>query len=141
MTPERLQTIRDTDAVRVAYVYVVEADKWVKIGMSNVPEDRLRALKPGIPFPAKLVHKVPFLNSTLARAAERGVHRALRHRHANGEWFLATGLEAIAAVSEVTGEFFVRRGGRFALAIKHGAGAQNLLSDRRRVRGESTVKH
>lgn len=83
----------------VAYLYVIAAspDGPVKLGYSDRPERRMRALQTGRPDRLSLYHQEP-VSATQARRYEQRLHRDLNHIRTGGEWFAMTTEQAIAEV-------------------------------------------
>lgn len=69
------------------YVYVIEAEGRVKIGLSANPTARLAGLSTGMAVAGHLAHKWRFRSREKAEAAERALHRAFAHARLRGEWF------------------------------------------------------
>lgn len=79
------------------YVYFIQPKKKgnqpVKIGYSNNPDDRLRALQTANWEKLKVSLLMPFETEALAREAERTFHYLARkkHKRLSGEWFMVYG--------------------------------------------------
>ena len=74
---------------RVYCLFCLDGDSiaYVKVGVSSLVYDRIRALKTGLIFPMKMVLHAQVGNKELAMHIERRIHQALRHRKTRGEWF------------------------------------------------------
>lgn len=77
------------------YVYVIEADGRVKIGLSSNPRARMAGLSTALAVEPQLVHRWRLPDREAAEAAERALHRAFAHARLRGEWFALPTDEAI----------------------------------------------
>jgi len=77
-------------------VYVIGADRGVKIGRSQSPHERLKALQTASPLPLVLHHVS--VDTPLAAAIENLAHQYLAERRLEGEWFDVTATEAVGAI-------------------------------------------
>lgn len=76
------------------YVYFLEADgcfpATVKIGISSDVRGRITCLQTAMPFELKLLGWVAYPSTSMARDAERKLHKKLRLKRLQGEWFRLT---------------------------------------------------
>lgn len=81
-----------------SFVYAIECDGFIKIGVSNNPEKRAAAIQGSSPHPVQVLK---FWRVSRARRLdlERGIHELLRTRRVRNEWFNVTLAEATAAVN------------------------------------------
>lgn len=80
------------------FLYVLEADRWVKVGIARDPHNRLAQVAGHCPLPVSIIalRSVPYER---AGRAERLAHRLLAASHHRGEWFTCSHEEAIQAIS------------------------------------------
>lgn len=71
----------------MAFVYAIECDGLVKIGVAKNPHSRLAALQTGNPHPMTLLAFRDFEWRAQAYLVESGIHDELRNQHVAGEWF------------------------------------------------------
>lgn len=83
-------------------IYVIEADQFVKVGISDAPHVRVAAVATGCPHPPRLVHTIDVLTSEAGRL-ERAIHRDMAEHRRNGEWFAVSAERAIEAVERIAG--------------------------------------
>ena len=75
------------------WLYFIRCGRFVKIGFSKNPEERLRDMRTYTPFEVILVGSVPG-----CRDAERALHAMLHRQHHRLEWFRSTpAVEAMIA--------------------------------------------
>lgn len=83
----------------VCFLYVIGRDEGpVKVGISQNPWGRLKQLRTGCPFPARLMHVETMRDRAHAEEHERWFHEAHSILRTAGEWF---NMEAIIAVESV----------------------------------------
>lgn len=81
-------------AVTYGYTYLVQRQEWVKIGATNNPRRRLSELaRPTwvkhLLSPDEMDWQAPLtVLALLEEDVEHTMHRAFRHLHVIGEWFL-----------------------------------------------------
>lgn len=92
-------TTKKADQVYVIQMDETEVDHVYKIGVSNAPGRRLRALQTSSPFPLNIVHKFV---AEPAEDAEGLLHAKYREQQLNGEWFRLT-LEQITELKQISG--------------------------------------
>lgn len=68
----------------VGYVYVIQADKFVKIGIAKDVIQRLNMMQIGNPHQLKLLHS---WGTVTPKAIEEEIHCEYRRFHVRGEWF------------------------------------------------------
>lgn len=96
------------------YLYFVEAIRCspavVKIGISSDVGSRINGLQTAMPFKLRLLGYVSYASVVEARVAERKLHKKLRAKRLEGEWFkLTPKTRAFIAVLWVTPHPFRRR--------------------------------
>lgn len=69
------------------FVYMVRADKWLKIGVSHNVERRLKTMQTGCPHKLKLIQRFPLNSKSEAFALESLLHNHLKDCNRRGEWF------------------------------------------------------
>jgi Meiotically up-regulated gene 113 len=69
---------------RPGYVYLVQADRYFKIGRSKQPNVRFGQIGLQLPFPFEVLHVIPVNDMHIA---EKQLHTKYAHQHLNGEWF------------------------------------------------------
>ncbi len=85
-----------------SFVYVMTSGGgMVKIGVSDIPEKRLRNLSTSHPFSLRITHKELVGTRTLAYAIEADAHGALSDFRGNGEWFHVSDDVAVGIVQVV----------------------------------------
>lgn len=72
------------------YLYLIQCNQYVKIGISNDVEYRLMHLQIGNPYPLALLEKFEFAN---AFVVEGILHKRFAHAWVRGEWFQLTEVE------------------------------------------------
>lgn len=77
---------------KAAQVYIIQMQNdapilTCKIGVSNAPEKRLKALQTSNPHPLEIVHS---FSADPAEEAEKCLHARYQHSQLNGEWFQLT---------------------------------------------------
>lgn len=70
-----------------AYIYVIQCQGFVKIGIADNPKKRLSELQVGCPFKLELVRAFA---SRDPRRDEKSLHHSLGKHHERGEWFRLT---------------------------------------------------
>jgi hypothetical protein len=73
----------------IVFVYAIEAGDFIKIGVAEDPERRLRALQTASPLPLRLLDARPFRTSARAFVVEWVIHDELtcNGQLQQGEWF------------------------------------------------------
>ena len=68
------------------YLYLIQCDNsnFYKVGISEDPEERLKALQVGCPYPLVLIYKKYLKN---AFRVEKALHKSLKNKQEIGEWF------------------------------------------------------
>lgn len=66
-------------------IYIIKADKFVKIGISNDISKRVTSLQSGCPFPINVIANINLEN---ASEIEKSLHRIYRKHCVRGEWFV-----------------------------------------------------
>ena len=68
------------------YLYIIRCNNsdFYKIGISEIPEERLQTLQIGCPYPLSLVYKKYFKKPT---KVERLFHKKYHDKQKIGEWF------------------------------------------------------
>jgi Meiotically up-regulated gene 113 len=69
---------------RPGHVYLVQADRYFKIGRSKQPNVRFKQIGLQLPFPFEVLHVIPVNDMHIA---EKQLHAKYAHQHLNGEWF------------------------------------------------------
>lgn len=84
------------------FIYVIASDPAgpCKIGYASKPERRLRQLQTGHPERLELFHTQPF-ERPRAKLIERILHKTLKFRREQGEWFAIDVKTAIAEIDFV----------------------------------------
>ncbi len=81
-------------------VYVIRAKEGMcKIGIAVDPNERVKALSTGSPFPLSVV-EIFRVEASLARSIERVAHHLLASKRLNGEWFDVEPDEAATAIRQ-----------------------------------------
>ncbi len=86
--PYRHKRVRPT-VVGKFFVYALAAADRVKIGFSDDPDDRLRSIQTGCPYPVRLLGTQQFETRNAAQAREKELHDKFGARRVHGEWFFA----------------------------------------------------
>ena len=68
-------------------VYIAKSGEYYKIGISDNPPERIKQLNTASPERIQLVSEYKSVNAV---AAEKRLHKSLRHYRKNGEWFALT---------------------------------------------------
>lgn len=68
----------------VAFVYMIRAGEYIKIGVARDVEKRLQSMQTGCPFVIEVLHAWPCANPY---RFERHLHWKLRAYRTRGEWF------------------------------------------------------
>jgi hypothetical protein len=76
--------------VLAMYVYFMKAKNRMKIGKANNPEERLKELQVGCPFPLSIIAKIPCRSERESMRMERLMHKYFAKYHKQGEWFKCT---------------------------------------------------
>jgi len=85
------------------FIYVIQADQELKIGMSHDPERRLKALQTSNPSRLSLLHSEEIGGDiTLAKNTERKLHRLCKKYRIGGEWFKEEALTLVREFFSVT---------------------------------------
>lgn len=81
----------------MAYLYVIQAGEFVKIGISRNVQARLAELQTGNPLPLAILDAFEFAD---AEQVERALHQRFANARVQGEWFRLTAedLEALADI-------------------------------------------
>lgn len=69
------------------YVYALAAADRIKIGFSDQPNDRMREIQTGCPYPLRLVCTQQFDTENAAREREKELHDKFHVKRVHGEWF------------------------------------------------------
>ena len=69
------------------YVYIVKADKWIKVGVSHNVSRRIKMMQTGCPLKIHLLGAFPFQSRAEAFSTESDVHKQLKPCRRFGEWF------------------------------------------------------
>ena len=77
----------DVMANRSKYFYAIRCGDYVKFGVSDNPERRLKDILSANPFTAELIWKEPN-----EEGLEKFYHNLYEHRHHRGEWFYFGGV-------------------------------------------------
>lgn len=77
------------------YVYIMQANRYVKIGVSANPERRRTTMQTGNPNVISIVAVIPFDSRAQAFEEEYRLHYAMRNYHFQGEWFSAKCLKLL----------------------------------------------
>ena len=75
------------DNLKAGYVYLIDSDEGVKIGISRCPKKRYKQINIQMPFVCRSIESFPVLNM---RETESYLHNKYRKNHKNGEWFNLT---------------------------------------------------
>lgn len=70
-------------------VYLIYCEDFAKIGVSPFPENRVKQLQTGCPYPLELAGYMVAGTQREACAIESRLHARCKHVHARGEWFWA----------------------------------------------------
>lgn len=86
---------RRSGRIRGCFVYMLfcgEGDgaSYVKVGMTEKPEQRLDALRTAVPMKTEMFATVELPGRRVARIVERELHQALAQWGSRGEWFKVT---------------------------------------------------
>lgn len=68
-------------------IYIIQAGKWCKIGISEDPFKRLSSISTSCPIPPRVGFTSEFYPPKTARLIERELHTELFDLQSNGEWF------------------------------------------------------
>lgn len=76
------------------YLYLIRCSNsnFYKVGSSENPEDRLRKLQVGCPYPLSLIYKHPFKK---AHKIEKFLHKKYSDKRKTGEWFELSGTKSV----------------------------------------------
>jgi len=80
--------IPDPYCIYVAFVPLSETEKFIKVGMSLAPLERLYAIHCSCPLPVEKALWTCVGSKEQARAIEIGIQERLRRFRTRGEWFL-----------------------------------------------------
>jgi hypothetical protein len=80
------------------FVYAIECDGNIKVGVARDPVKRLATLQTGSASKLRLIHQRDFEWREQAHRAEAGVHDELRGQHVNGEWFRRRPIDPIEVI-------------------------------------------
>lgn len=81
-----------------AFIYLIECEGFVKIGVAVRPLNRLAELQIGNPFPLSIAELVEVAEG-IAYRIERRAHAEIAHARHKGEWFKVSVPEASKAVA------------------------------------------
>ncbi len=87
---QRLQDVQEEvsiSSLRSGFVYLLQGDKYYKIGAAQDVDKRLEQFTPSLPFETKLVCSIATIDMY---NVETGLHRMYADKRANGEWFALT---------------------------------------------------
>ena len=80
----------------MSFVYFIECDGFIKVGLAKDIASRLSMMQVGCPHTMALVGFIPG-----GRETERGLHKQLAEFHHRGEWFTGEGVFlAVSAILE-----------------------------------------
>lgn len=73
----------------VYYAYLIQCvgTNYYKIGTAHSPEEKLKELQIGSPYPLKLVLACRMLSKDEAATAENQIYKTLKKYSVRGEWF------------------------------------------------------
>lgn len=74
---------------RKTYVYIMQANRYVKIGVSRNPDVRRKTMQTGNPNKIMVIALFPFGSSREAYEEEKRLHEYLANFNVYGEWFSA----------------------------------------------------
>ena len=83
-------------------LYIIQADKYIKIGISTRPNHRIKDLQIACPIKLKLRWTKDIPKNMKDIIVESECHKALREFHARGEWFECSTQEAIDVCEYIT---------------------------------------
>lgn len=83
------------------YVYFISDGEYLKIGISNNPESRLRTLQTSNARPLEIIHVIPTHSKESALSLEGQLHDRLAEHRLSGEWFNMDGYEAIQEANKM----------------------------------------
>jgi hypothetical protein len=85
---KREKTVKDAFPIRrparAGFVYAIRADAYVKIGVASNVQNRILALRTGLPFDVTIINTWKHGNATYV---ERALHRRFKSSRCSGEWF------------------------------------------------------
>jgi len=79
------------------YLYVIECEGFLKIGLASDVDRRLKSFTTGSPFELSVVYKRVLEHREAARLAERVAHESLHEHHERLEWFSCNKKTAVEA--------------------------------------------
>jgi hypothetical protein len=82
-----LLPLKKRDTFGYVYVFGSKAEGRYKIGQGATPRARMSDYKTKLPFPVEMIHTIPADDKV---KAEADLHRRLRDKRENGEWFKLT---------------------------------------------------
>ncbi len=103
-TGERKAMNAEVNDERTLSIYVISAGPSVKIGISGLPEQRLKTLQSANPNQILSLEWTATGNATIIRKAERGAHARLAEHCIGNEWFWTQPSVAINAVIDAVNE-------------------------------------
>lgn len=82
------------------YLYLIEQSGtgYVKIGISNNVQKRLKSLQTGSPQTLNLLHSIGFPNKNTAQHIEQVLHKQYQDQQVSGEWFTLDSRPVIVAL-------------------------------------------
>jgi hypothetical protein len=86
-----------------ASVYVIRADRWIKIGIAKDPSRRIKELVTGCPIKPEIAWQSRQVERSVAYRVEKMAHEHFHHAHSNGEWFELSADDAIAVLLGMIG--------------------------------------
>lgn len=69
------------------FVYIIECQQYIKVGVSDKPFERLGSMATGNPFELKLLALLFISGSRQAYATENKIHKKFSKFRVRGEWF------------------------------------------------------
>lgn len=85
------------------FVYILQCEQFVKVGIATDVPKRVASLQPGNPFPIKVLRKVLYPSRLQALLVERTVHHVLAPHRLFSEWFTCEPTKAREALNCVNG--------------------------------------
>ena len=95
------------DDIKLYYIYAIRTSEAVKIGYSNAPRSRKKAIQTGNVQQVNLAWlSRPLANLASAKGKEKAFHKKLRRYHIRGEWFDLDALEWLKSQSKKVGQAY-----------------------------------
>lgn len=84
-----LRTARPSEPFELTpcFVYLMQCERFVKVGIATDPQKRWAGLQGANPFPVRLAGKFRFDDRSYAYLAEQACHRVMAAHRTFGEWF------------------------------------------------------